>query len=53
MARRDLKKEKPVFSSTRKPTAPPSKKMGPEKPPAKAHPAGRKSKHKPKDERQD
>ncbi|MBP6004901.1 MAG: hypothetical protein KA746_15840 [Pyrinomonadaceae bacterium] len=38
--------ERPVFDSIRKPTAPPTRKLGPEKPEEKVHPAGRKSKHK-------
>jgi hypothetical protein len=38
--------ERPVFDSIRKPTAPPSRKLGPEKPEEKIHPAGRGSKYK-------
>lgn len=40
--------ERPVFDSIRKPTAPPAKKMGPERLEEKLHPAQRKTKHKPK-----
>jgi hypothetical protein len=42
------KKKSPnaIFESIRKPTAPPSKKFGDEKPEQKVHPARRKSKHK-------
>ena len=39
-------KERPVFDSIRKPTAPPSQRFGGEKPEAKIHPAKRKEKHK-------
>jgi hypothetical protein len=42
--------EKPIFDSIRKPTAPPSKKFGTEKPEEKARPSGRKSKHKKKED---
>jgi hypothetical protein len=38
--------DRPVFDSIRKPTAPPSHKLGQDKPEEKVHPAGRKSKHK-------
>lgn len=40
------KKERPVFDQIRKPTAPPSKKFGEQKPEEKIHPAKRKIKHK-------
>ncbi len=40
--------ERPVFDSIRKPTAPPSKKMGQEKPEERLHPALRKTKHRAK-----
>ncbi len=40
--------DRPVFDSIRKPTAPPSKKMGQEKPEERLHPALRKVKHKTK-----
>jgi hypothetical protein len=42
--------ERPVFDSIRKPTAPPGHKFGGEKPEEKAHPSGRKIKHKKKTE---
>jgi hypothetical protein len=38
--------ERPIFDSIRKPTAPPGKKIGADKPDEKARPARRKSKHK-------
>lgn len=40
--------ERPVFDSIRKPTAPPAKKIGQDKPEEKLHPAMRKAKHKSK-----
>jgi len=40
--------ERPVFDSIRKPTAPPAKKLGQDKPEEKLHPAMRKAKHRPK-----
>jgi hypothetical protein len=47
MARKKQKKdERPVFDSIRKPTAPPSRKMGADKPEGKIHPSLRKVKHK-------
>jgi hypothetical protein len=47
MARKKHKKdERPVFDSIRKPTAPPSRKMGVDKPEEKVHPSLRKVKHK-------
>jgi hypothetical protein len=39
-----------IFDSIRKPTAPPSKKIGDEKPEERVHPAKRKSKHKKMDD---
>ncbi|MBK6748537.1 MAG: hypothetical protein KA956_02120 [Pyrinomonadaceae bacterium] len=48
--RKTEKNVRPVFDSIRKPTAPPTKKISPEKPEDKQHPAMRKAKHKPKDE---
>ena len=46
MVKRPKKKETSVYDSIRKPTAPPSQKMGKDKPEEKANPAGRKVKHK-------
>ncbi len=46
MAKRPKKKEASIYKSIRKPTAPPSQKMGKDKPEEKADPAGRKVKHK-------
>lgn len=43
------KEERPVFDSIRKPTAPPSRKIGKDKPEEKAKPSRRKSKHKKKE----
>lgn len=46
-ARRKRKREeRPVFDSIRKPTAPPSRKFGPEKVEEKVRPSLRKVKHK-------
>lgn len=42
------KDERPIFDSIRKPVAPPSQKMGQDKPEEKANPTGRRSKHKKK-----
>jgi hypothetical protein len=39
-------RNKSIFGSIRKPTAPPSRKMGEEKPEQRVHPAERKLKHK-------
>jgi hypothetical protein len=39
-------KERPVFDSIRKPTAPPSKTIGKSKPDEKVYPSRRKTKHK-------
>jgi hypothetical protein len=39
-------RSKSIFGSIRKPTAPPSQKMGEAKPESRIHPAKRKSKHK-------
>lgn len=44
------KAERPVFDSIRKPTAPPSQKIGKQRPEEKVHPTGRKQKHKKKEE---
>jgi hypothetical protein len=40
------KSDRPVFDSIRKPIAPPSRKIGKNKPEEKIHPTNRKSKHK-------
>ncbi|MCC6329794.1 MAG: hypothetical protein IT174_14870 [Acidobacteria bacterium] len=51
MKRRKPKEEKPeIFKSIRKPTAPASRKHGPEKSDSKLDPVGRRSKHKKKQE---
>jgi hypothetical protein len=44
------KTEQPIFDSIRKPTAPPSRQFGQEKPDDKAVPSGRKKKHKKKED---
>ncbi|CAN5525958.1 hypothetical protein BH18ACI1_BH18ACI1_06610 [soil metagenome] len=44
------KPARPIFDSIRKPTAPPSQKLGKEKPDEKVHPSRRKIKHKKKEE---
>jgi hypothetical protein len=48
-AKKKRQTKRPVFDSIRKPTAPPTRKMGEDKPEARIHPAGRASKHKNKD----
>ena len=48
--KRKKKPEQPIFDSIRKPTAPPSKKFGENKPEEKARPSQRKTKHKKKDD---
>jgi hypothetical protein len=40
------RRKKTIFGSIRKPTAPPTRKIGEEKPEERAHPADRKIKHK-------
>lgn len=47
------KPERPVFDSIRKPTAPPSQRIGKDKPEERVHPSGRKEKHKRKPEPED
>ena len=42
--------ERPVFDSIRKPVAPPTQKIGRDKPEEKIHPARRKTKHKKNEE---
>ena len=49
-SKKKKKPELPIFDSIRKPTAPPSRKIGQEKPVEKARPSQRKSKYKKKDE---
>lgn len=44
--RKKKKIERPIFDAIRKPTAPPGKKFGADKPAEKARPARRKVKHK-------
>lgn len=46
------RRERPVFDAIRKPTAPPSQKMGTAKPDEKARPARRKAKHKKRPDRE-
>lgn len=46
MSGKKKKKERSVFDSIRKPVAPPSKKMGKNKPDEKVLPSRRKAKHK-------
>jgi hypothetical protein len=50
MKKKKSTKERPIFDSIRKPTAPPTKTMGQNKPEEKAHPSLRKVKHKKQDE---
>ena len=42
------KEERKIFDSIRKPTAPPSRKFGEDKPGERVHPSQRKAKHKKK-----
>lgn len=49
-AKKKKKTERPVFDSIRKPVAPPSQKIGKNKPEEKANPARRKTKHKKTDD---
>jgi hypothetical protein len=49
-AKKRKKPERPIFDSIRKPTAPPSQKLGKEKPEEKIHPSRRKAKHKRKED---
>jgi hypothetical protein len=44
--RKNKKPERPIYDSIRKPIAPPSRKIGKNKPEAKVNPAQRKIKHK-------
>jgi len=50
MARQKKKTEHQIFDSIRKPTAPPTRKIGTQKPETRVHPAKRKTKHKKKAE---
>jgi hypothetical protein len=49
-AKKRKKPERPIFDSIRKPTAPPSQKLGKDKPEEKIHPSRRKVKHKKKED---
>ena len=49
-AKKRKKPERPIFDSIRKPTAPPSQKLGNDKPEEKIYPSRRKTKHKKKDD---
>jgi len=44
------KSDRPIFDAIRKPTAPPSQKIGKNKPEEKIHPTKRKSKYKPQED---
>jgi hypothetical protein len=48
--RKKKKPERPVFDSLRKPTAPPTQKIGSDKPDEKIYPSRRKTKHKKKND---
>lgn len=50
MSSKKKKDSKTIFETIRKPTAPPSKKIGQDKPESKIHPTNRKAKHKKKDD---
>ena len=45
-SRRKKVEERPIFDAIRKPTAPPSQRMGTARPEEKAHPSQRRVKHK-------
>ena len=49
--RKQKEPERPVFDSIRKPTPPPGRKFGNEKPEERVHPTLRKAKHKKRDDR--
>jgi hypothetical protein len=49
--RKQKEPERPVFDSIRKPTPPPGRKFGTEKPEERVHPTLRKTKHKKRDDR--
>jgi len=49
-SKKKKKPEQPIFDSIRKPTAPPSKKFGEDKPEEKVHPSQRRVKHKKKED---
>jgi hypothetical protein len=51
--KRKLKKERPIFDSLRKPTAPPTRKIGTERAEEKVHPSNRKLKHRKRAEPED
>ena len=46
---RKKKRAQPIFDSIRKPVAPPTRPIEPEKAEERIHPAGRKSKYRPRD----
>lgn len=50
MKKKKKSDERPVFNSIRKPVAPPTQKIGRDKPEEKAHPSLRKVKHKKKND---
>lgn len=52
-AKKKKKPERPIFDSIRKPVAPPSQKIGKNKPDEKADPVQRKAKHKKKTDSED
>jgi hypothetical protein len=52
-AAKKKRRDKSIFESIRKPVAPPSRKLGEDKPVERAHPADRKAKHKKKIKRTD
>ncbi len=50
MSGKKKKEDKTIFETIRKPTAPPTKQIGQNKPESKIHPVNRKAKHKKKDD---
>lgn len=51
--KKSRKPKRPIFDSIRKPTAPPSRKIGTDKPEEKVNPAQRKIKHKKQEDTED
>jgi hypothetical protein len=49
-SKKKKKPARPVFDSIRKPTAPPSRQIGKNKPEEKIHPTNRKAKYKPEED---
>jgi hypothetical protein len=52
-SKKKKKSARPVFDSVRKPTAPPTRQIGKNKPEEKIHPTNRKTKYKTKEDLED